>query len=301
MRALSLSSPRAWIAIVCLLCLRTADAQMPPKPATPEEIKQYADNLGDQRFPVRQYAFDQLKNIGLDALPALREATHSQDPEVVHRAWRLIDGWAAEGKVPALLFQLESNHEPQRAAAAETLGKMGTAAKVAVPALTVASRDKSELVRCCAREAIKNIEATAELMLEVTCLDDQVKIGGEKRYLIEISNTGTAPATNARINALAPGNVTVVGVGGIDNRQDGQRIITVPTELPAGAKMRLEVRAKVLKKGNAPLTAELLADQLASPVRGADNLPAQTGTALPEPRFSKPTAYPAVPPPPSPR
>jgi len=294
MRAL-LPIPLVLATLAFLACASGSAAQAPAPAPPPEEVDKLVEELGDPSFPVRQRAFAQLQRIGVDAsLPSLQKGLQSGDPEVVNRAWRLIDSWAGQGKVPALLFQLASARDSERATAAENLGKMGPSAKQAIPALTAASRDKSATVSLCAREALRQIEAVPELTLEVICLDEQAKVGADKRYLIEITNTGTAAATNVRINAVAPTTVTVVGVGGVDSRQDGQRIVSVPLELPANAKMRLEVRTKVQKEGAAPLMAEALADQLPNPVRGADNMPAQTGAGAVPPRA------PAVPQPPQP-
>src|SRR5262249_2503427 len=145
-------------------------AEQPAKSPSTVEIDQLVQQLADTSFPVRQKASTRLKAIGLDALPALQKAAESPDPEVRQRAWRLIDGWAAEGKVPALLFQLSGEGGTSRANAAENLGKLGAAAKPAIPALTVAAQDKSDIIRCCAREALKNIQSVAEITVEVVNL-----------------------------------------------------------------------------------------------------------------------------------
>src|SRR5262249_8098145 len=53
-----------------------------PKPATPEQMKRWIEQLGDFHFDVRQQASDKLTTAGLAALPYLQEATASSDPEV---------------------------------------------------------------------------------------------------------------------------------------------------------------------------------------------------------------------------
>jgi uncharacterized repeat protein (TIGR01451 family) len=260
-----------------------------------EEINQLIQDLGSLRFSVRQHASDRLKEIGVVALPAVQEAAYSADPEVRQRALRLIDGWAAEGKVPALLFQLSSQTEPVRAAAADNLGKLGAAAKDAIPALALATKDPSDVVRCSAREALKTIQATPEVTIEVTALDNAVKVGGLKRYQVEVTNTGTAAATNVRIMALMPQGLTVQGIMGPETQQNGQRIVSVATEVPANAKLHWEVTCKVARNANAPLLVEVRADQLAAPVQGVEGLPAQTGIALP-PALQRLVPAPAPPP-----
>jgi hypothetical protein len=238
-----------------------------PKPATPEQMKRWVEQLGDFHFDVRQQASDKLATAGLAALPYLQEATTSSDPEVVRRAWWIIDGWAGEGKVPAILFKLSDQSAPVRAAAADQLGKMGARAKEAIPALTaVTNKDSSEIVRTCAREALKVIQASAELKLAVADIDCPAAAGKEVRYRIEIANVGTASATTARIMVTMPEQIEVTRVDGPNFRQDGQRIVSIPQTLDPGARLQWDIVGKALKAGEVPVTVELLADQLANPL-----------------------------------
>lgn len=272
-----------------------AEQSTTPRPV-PEEIQQLVRDLGDNRFPVRQRATDRLRAVGLDALPALQEVARSNDPEVRQRVWKLIDGWAAEGKIPALLAQLNSPHGGTRAEAAETLGKLGSAARPAVAALTKAVRDDSEVVRCSAREALKNIQAAPELTVEVQCLDDNVKVGESKRYQIEIGNTGSAAATQMRILAMLPANVVLDRINGPESRCDGQRLVSVPLTLEPNSKVRWEITTKVTRKANVPFTVDVLAEQLSQPIRGGDHMPAQTGMVLPQLGTPPAPQMPALPP-----
>jgi uncharacterized repeat protein (TIGR01451 family) len=296
----------AGLLICAPLTVRAEQKPTPSDLTTTAEIHQLVQDLADNHFAVRQKASNRLRVLGLEALPDLEKATDSPDPEVRHRAWELIDGWAAEGKVPALLFQLSSSTGTARALAADSLGKMGAAAHKAVPALMKAAQDKIEIVRCSAREALKNIQAQPEITVEVVAVDDDAKVGGSKRYSIEVSNTGTAPATNLRFVALVPQYLTMVGGLGIDHHRDGQRVRTVPLELAPNSKARLELVCKIGRKANGPLQVEVFADQLAQPLRAADNMPAQTGTNVPPPpqapapAQAEPVPMPIMPPPPPP-
>jgi uncharacterized repeat protein (TIGR01451 family) len=268
--------------LTCLIVAAIADAEQTVKPAVTEEARRLVQDLSDARFPIRQRATDKLRTVGIDALPALEEATQSGDPEVRARAWRLIDEWAAQGKVPALLVQLTSGHGATRASAADNLGKLGAAARAAVPALTKAARNDTELVRCSAREALKNIQAAPELSVEVVALDENGKVGDTRRYQIEVGNTGSAPATQVRIEALVPPHLTIQSVVGPESRTEGQRIISVPLTLEPNSKMRWEITTKVSRKANVPLAVDVRSEQLTQPLRGADNMPAQTGLVLPQ-------------------
>jgi len=242
-------------------------AQSAGKPPSAADMKRWVEQLGDFHFEVRQQASAKLTAAGLAALPYLQEATASSDPEVVRRAWWIIDGWAGEGKVPALLFKLSDQSAPVRAAAADQLGKMGARAKDAVAALNdVTAKDSSEIVRTCAREALKTIQSTAELKLEVVDLDSPVAVGHELRYRIVISNQGTASATTARLVVQVPEHIELGRIDGPNFRQDGQRIVSIPQTLDPGAKLQWDIAGKAVKAGEVPLTVELLADQLARPI-----------------------------------
>jgi hypothetical protein len=56
-----------------------------------DEIARWVRELGNARFEVREKASKRLAEIGEPALPALREAAKSEDPEVRARAQRLIE------------------------------------------------------------------------------------------------------------------------------------------------------------------------------------------------------------------
>ena len=117
--------PATPLGLACLACLLTAVAAASPKASLKKaDVPKCVKELGDLRFAVREKASARLLAIGPEALPALEEATKGTDPEICQRAWRIIDQWAAEGKVPALLFQLGSRSEPVRAGAAYALGRL---------------------------------------------------------------------------------------------------------------------------------------------------------------------------------
>jgi uncharacterized repeat protein (TIGR01451 family) len=263
------------LAILTLACLSFAQDKptTPAKAATPEQIERLVKQLSDFHFDVRQQASDRLAAVGLAALPAVEEASKSRDPEVCMRARRLIDGWAAQGMVPALLFKLSDDSPPVRACAADALGKLGAAARPAIPALTDATHDRTELVRCCARDALKTIESTPELKLEVVDLDGPLTEGGAGRYRIKIANTGTAPATTVRILIQLPNALEVTRVEGPNFRRNEQRIISIPQTLDPNAALEWEVHTKAAQKGTAEVAVELMADQLTKPMREAKTTP----------------------------
>jgi uncharacterized repeat protein (TIGR01451 family) len=240
----------------------------PSAPPDPAEMKRWVTALGDRHFPVRQRASERLAGAGLAALPLLQDATRSKDLEVAMRAWRIINQWAADGQVPALLFLLSDRSAPVRAAAADALGKLGASARPAVPALVDASKDPSEVVACSAREALKVIQSQPDLHLEVVEQSDSpVTVGGEVRYRIRVSNTGTASATTARVVIQLPPQITLSRVEGPNFRRDGQRVVSAPQTLDPDARLDWEVYGRATEKGAVPFTVELLADPLAQPLR----------------------------------
>src|SRR5437868_13925641 len=91
--------PSALTAVPFLVCLVPLEAHG-ESPCSGPEIARFIRQLGDESFTVRQEATKQLLKIGLHALPDLEDATDSGDPEICCRSWRIIDHWAAGGKVP---------------------------------------------------------------------------------------------------------------------------------------------------------------------------------------------------------
>jgi HEAT repeat protein len=55
------------------------------------EIKPLIDQLGSERFKDREQAAQELAKLGNSALPALKEAAQSRDPEVRRRAQQLVE------------------------------------------------------------------------------------------------------------------------------------------------------------------------------------------------------------------
>lgn len=258
--------PTLLLCALPLVAQETSSTQS-AKPPSEAELKLWIKQLGDFHFHIRQQASDQLTAAGLAALPHLQEATKHRDPEVVSRAWRIIELWAGEGKVSALLFKLSSESAPLRAAAADQLGKMGAKARDAVPALTDATtKDSSDIVRVCAREALKVIQSTPELKLTLVEQDTPAAVGRLVRYRIEIANDGTAPATTTRIVVHVPETLEIDKVEGPNFRRDGGRVVSLAQTLDPGVKLQWEIFAKAVKAGEQPLLVELLADQLAKPM-----------------------------------
>ena len=92
-----------WVVISCVAALATPTAAH-ANADVPALIRQ----LGDADFRVREAATDKLRAIGRAALPALREATSGDDPEVCSRADALVRQ-IERPRVPAGWFHQFSN------------------------------------------------------------------------------------------------------------------------------------------------------------------------------------------------
>src|SRR5262249_51455320 len=191
--------PSALTAVPVLMLLVPLPIWSESPGTPPADIQRLVRQLGDDSFNVRQEAAHKLQKIGLNALPYLEDSTDSTDPEICTRAWELIDHWASGGKIPALLFQLSRGTAPVRAGAAESLGKMEAKGQPALPGLIQATIDSAEYVRCSAQEAVKKIQATLPIRLEVKHPTETIEVDTPTVFTIDVSNQGQTPATQVRL------------------------------------------------------------------------------------------------------
>lgn len=243
--------------------------ESPPLQPAPsaEAIQELVGQLGANDFTIREKASSRLAEIGPAALPLLEKASGSDDPEVRLRVWRLIDLRAADGEVPALLFQLASQNPPVRAGAAETLGRMEAKGQAALPALIKAIDDPAEFVRCSAQEALKKIQATLPVRLDVKQSVESIDLDTTTVYRIDISNQGTAAAAQVRLSATVPSLFTITAVEGqVQHKLDGNRVICEALSLEANETRVCEIYVKPKAAGTARLQVELTADGLAAPI-----------------------------------
>lgn len=248
--------------------IETAWAEEPAQPASQEEIQKLIAQLADPEYQARKEAQARLLKIGVAALPLLEKVTEkSDDPEVVARAWQIIDRWASAGKVPALLCQLASQHAPIRAGAADQLGKLEAKGQVALAALTKAIDDPAEYVRCSAQEALKKIQATLPLRLEVNVLAESVEVDTETVYRLDITNQGTTSLENVRMRAVVPDLFKLVEVeSSMRHKVENGTIACEPISLEAKASRRMEVHVKALRPGEVRFKVEMSADEVPSPI-----------------------------------
>ena len=209
---------------------------------------------------------------GIDALDAVHQATASDDAEVRSRAWHIIDLWAAKGEIPALLVLLEQAHSPEyRLQAIDALGRMGPDARDAVPALTRVLDDQSEFVHRMARDALGKIQPMPVVRVEISDANDPIAVGEETSYDIQVTNDGTAPATDLRIVARVPKQMTVTQVHApANNEYKGQRLCFEPISLDPQTSLRYRVHVKAIHAGDACFRVQVTLNESAAPVNAQE-------------------------------
>jgi hypothetical protein len=240
-----------------------------PTPAAPTaaEVQTWVRDLGAPEFAVREHASEHLASAGPVVLPALLAARQSSDPEVVQRADRIIEEWAAEGLVPALLIQLASDSPSIRASAADGLGRQQAQAQTALAALTVAARDADHTVRTAAHDAIKKIQATLNLRLDVTPVVEPSEVGTPAIYRVELSNQGTEAYNNVSVRARLSKALELVHVQGDGKAETvNGRVVTEPRTLEPGHSVRWDIQVKPCQPGETRVKVDLEADGLITPI-----------------------------------
>src|SRR5688572_20635753 len=96
-----------WVVISCVAALATATAA-PANANAAADVPALIRQLGDADFRAREAATEKLRAIGRPALPALREATAGDDPEVCSRADALVRQ-IERPRIPAGWFHQFSN------------------------------------------------------------------------------------------------------------------------------------------------------------------------------------------------
>ncbi len=252
-----------------LLLTAPVQSQEPAKSDPPAHIAKLIQDLGDDSYEVREAADKALAALGVAALPAVREATGNDDPEVRRRARTLIDRWASQGEIPALLLELEpSSPTSFRVQALDTLARLGPQAKPAVAVLTAMLNDPSEFVRRMTREALAKIQPMPAVRVEISDANDPVTVGDETVYDIQVTNDGTAPATNLCLTAQVPAQMKVTQVQAPANPQiKGRAVAFEPISLDAQTSLRYRLHVKALRAGAARLQVELTMNEVAVPQR----------------------------------
>jgi uncharacterized repeat protein (TIGR01451 family) len=144
--------------------------------------------------------------------------------------------------------------------------------------LRLQAQSVGEIVNQAEATADRGVRATAEarcqilgaaaLLLEVVDLDDPIEVGTDTQYHVIVRNQGSVPATNVRVTATVPTELTIIRVQGpVDHRREEQRISYEPLNMPPGSDTIFRITVRAAKPGEVRFRAALTADQLpAGPV-----------------------------------
>jgi uncharacterized repeat protein (TIGR01451 family) len=114
-------------------------------------------------------------------------------------------------------------------------------------------------------------EGVSALYLETRDITDPIDVGGQTSYRVTLTNQGTAPLTNVRLEARVPLEMSTYRTAGPTSAPeklppadaDGQLVTFAPLkELKPGEKLTYEVFVKAVKAGDARLKVTLTADEL---------------------------------------
>ncbi|OAI48120.1 hypothetical protein AYO44_07980 [Planctomycetaceae bacterium SCGC AG-212-F19] len=122
----------------------------------PERVAKLIEQLGADRFRLREQATRELIALGRSALPLVEQATASRDAEVASRAQRI--AMEIRNSVPYLLEILKAPDAKTRLEGAAGLERLGLDAQEALPALVAALKDDDEIVREAIITAVVAIE-----------------------------------------------------------------------------------------------------------------------------------------------
>jgi HEAT repeat protein len=137
------------------------EARLTPPPA---EVQKLLQQLGNDRFLVRERASKQLIALGKPAVAALKEASSHRDAEIASRSQRIL--MEIQTSLPYLIDTLKEGEVEERKAAALALERLGEEAKEALPALVEALKDNEESVRDAAVSAVLSIDPFNEAVAE---------------------------------------------------------------------------------------------------------------------------------------
>jgi len=144
------------------------------------KIEKLVEQLGHDRYRIREAATKELLALGKRAVPALRKALRSTDADVRLRAQVILN--EIESGVPFLVGELSDKDPKVRKSAAERLGQLGDKAKAAVPPLVKALKDPDQSVREAVESAIAAIEPDNKAIAELA--PARASVGGKYRKLL---------------------------------------------------------------------------------------------------------------------
>lgn len=128
----------------------------------------------------------------------------------------------------------------------------------------------ADAVSATAETAVKGIPA---LLLEVVDDPDPIEVNGTTTYTIEVTNQGTATATNVKIVSTLEDSQDFVAAGGATKGAANGKVVTfdpLPSLAPKG-KAVWTVKVKAVKEGDIRFKTAMTADQLTRPVEETES------------------------------
>ncbi len=107
------------------------------------------------------------------------------------------------------------------------------------------------------------------ILLEVVDTEDPVEVGGEVTYIIKVTNQGSAPGTNIRVNCVLPPSQSFISGSGSSAVKGDARSVTMDVLPVLGARAvatwTLKIRA--VSAGDSRFLTFLSSDQFSEPIR----------------------------------
>ena len=128
----------------------------------------------------------------------------------------------------------------------------------------------AEAVTSTVRTMVRGIPA---VLMEVTDVDDPVRVGERATFVIRVKNQGSAPATNIRISCELEDYVRYISsAGATSSSQEGQTVRFLPLRsLPAKAEVAWRVVVQAVRAGDMRFKATLIMDELYRPVEETES------------------------------
>ena len=108
------------------------------------------------------------------------------------------------------------------------------------------------------------IEGIAAILLEVVDISDPIEVGQNETYLITVTNQGTKPDTNIRINCFLESTMKFVSASGETQTQaaDGKIVFQPLDTLAPGDKATWKVVVQAINAGDVRFRVTMDSDQL---------------------------------------
>jgi HEAT repeat protein len=219
--------PGRWIGMVPVLAVLTGFSVAS---AEEKSIAALIQQLRSPRFEERESAMKELIRVGAPALPALRGAVQSTDPELVRRATDCVAIIERNVQIAAHIQALKDEDWRKRANAAEKLVDFGPWGEPAIPALLDAMEDENPFVWTNAMRAIgkvgpKATRAIPRLIHLLKAPEDEKNRSSEAARTLGEIGSAAADSAPALLELLKKGGhpvqrreaATALGLIGGDN------------------------------------------------------------------------------------